>query len=73
MQRGGSPTCRDRVMGTVLGEKAVELLEKGESNRIVCWKDGKFVDYSIEEAFNMKKELPVELTNIPSSMKRYVC
>ena len=72
MQRGGSPTCRDRVMATVMGERAVELLANGASNRIVCWKDGQFTDYSIEDAFNMTKELPDELAKIPNSMKRYV-
>jgi len=70
MQRGGSPTCRDRVMATVMGEKAAELLCSGISNRIVCFKEGKICDFSIEEAFEMKSDLPSELTKIPDTLKR---
>ena len=70
MQRGGSPTCRDRVMATVMGEKAAELCCEGQSNRIVVWKDGRFTDYSIEEAFAMEKKLPADLVSIPNTLKR---
>jgi len=70
MQRGGSPTCRDRVMATVMGERAAELLCNGISNRIVCFKNGSFCDFSIEEAFEMQAALPDELTRIPDTLKR---
>ncbi len=57
MQRGGSPTCKDRVFGTTMGAKAVDLLAQGLTNRIVAYKDGRFVDYDIDEALAMTKTL----------------
>lgn len=58
MQRGGSPTCKDRVYASTMGAIAVELLCSGKSNRVVGYKHGSFVDYDIEEALAMKKEIP---------------
>ena len=60
MQRGGSPTCTDRVYASIMGAKAVQLLMEGKSNRVVAYKDGKYVDYDIQEALAMKKDLPEE-------------
>ena len=60
MQRGGSPTCTDRVYASIMGAKAVQLLMEGKSNRVVAFKDGKYVDYDIQEALAMKKDLPEE-------------
>ena len=40
LQRGGSPTPIDRVLGTHFGHHAMELLAKGEKNQLVVWKDG---------------------------------
>jgi len=57
MQRGGSPTCKDRVYASVMGSYAVDLLCEGKSNRVVAYKDGKFVDYDIDEALAMRKEI----------------
>ena len=58
MQRGGSPTCKDRVYASTMGAMAVELLCKGRTNRVVGYKDGKFVDFDMEEALSMKKVIP---------------
>ena len=55
--RGGSPTAKDRVMASVMGAYAVDALMGGKSNRVVAYKDGKYVDYDIEEALAMQKEL----------------
>ena len=57
MQRGGSPTCKDRVYATVMGALAVDLLEAGKSNRVVAYKNGNFVDYDIDEALAMTKDI----------------
>ena len=57
MQRGGSPTCKDRVYASTMGALAVELLEQGKTNRVVGYKGGKFLDFSIDEALSMKKEI----------------
>ena len=57
MQRGGSPTCKDRVYASIMGAKAAELLAEGKSNRLVAYKDGKYVDFDIQEALQMKKDI----------------
>jgi len=56
-QRGGSPTARDRVYASVMGAKAVDLLIAGASNRVVAYKNGQFVDYDIDEALKMTKDI----------------
>ena len=58
MQRGGTPTCKDRVYASIMGARAAELLAEGKSNRLVAYKHGEFVDYDIQEALNMKKDIP---------------
>ncbi len=57
LQRGGSPTCKDRVYASLMGAYAVDLLAKGESNRVVAYANGKYVDYEIDEALAMKKDI----------------
>lgn len=58
IQRGGSPTCKDRYYASIMGAYAVDLLIDGKSNRVVGYKNGEFVDYDIEEALAMKKGIP---------------
>ena len=55
IQRGGVPTGRDRVNATKMGYMAVELLLQGKTNRIVCTRDGEFIDMDMDEALSMKK------------------
>lgn len=57
VQRGGSPTIRDRVMASEMGFHAVELLEQGIGNRVVAYSKGVITDYDISEALEMKKAL----------------
>lgn len=57
MQRGGSPTCKDRVYASIMGALAVDLLCQGKSNRVVGYRHGDFVDFDIDEALAMKKEI----------------
>ena len=57
IQRGGAPTCMDRVYASIMGAKAVELLLAGKSNRLVAYKNGDFVDFDIQEALAMKKDI----------------
>lgn len=64
VQRGGSPTVRDRVMATQMGYAAVELLNKGIGNRVICYRDGKIVNEDIYEALNMKKPFDDYMYNI---------
>ena len=58
MQRGGSPTCKDRVYASIMGAKAVDLLLEGKSNRVVGYRGGEYVDFDINEALNMQKGIP---------------
>ncbi len=58
MQRGGSPTCKDRVYASIMGAKAVELLCEGKTNRVVGYKHGEYLDFDIDEALKMKKVIP---------------
>lgn len=64
VQRGGSPTVRDRVCATQMGFAAVELLEKGIGNRVIGMQQGRIVNYDIFEALNMKKEFEFDMMNI---------
>ena len=57
MQRGGSPTCKDRVYASMMGCYAADILSQGKTNRVVGYRDGKFVDYDIEEALAMSKTI----------------
>lgn len=57
IQRGGSPTCKDRVYASVMGTKAVDLLVQGSTNRVIGYKGGEYVDFDIQEALEMKKDI----------------
>ncbi len=50
IQRGGNPTAKDRMYGSLMGAYAVEILNSGKKNRIVSIKNDKLVDYDITEA-----------------------
>ena len=57
MQRGGSPTAKDRVYASMMGALAVDLLCEGKSNRVVGYRHGDFVDFDIDEALAMQKSV----------------
>lgn len=61
VQRGGSPTVRDRVVASQMGYRAVKLLMDGIGNRVVVLKKDDICDYDIYEALNMKKQISREL------------
>ena len=61
VQRGGSPTVRDRVVASQMGYKAVELLKQGIGNRVVAMQKDEIVDFDIFEALNMKKSIDLDL------------
>ncbi len=68
IQRGGNPTCKDRVFASAMGTKAVELLCEGMSNRVVGYRAGEFVDYDIQEALAMSKDLDPYLFHITKKL-----
>ena len=68
IQRGGAPTGRDRVNATKMGYLAVQLLNAGKTNRIVCTNDGSFVDVDIEEGLSMHKGMQKMEMDVLSAM-----
>ena len=70
IQRGGSPSLRDRVVASKMGYAAVELLKDGIGNRVIALKNCSIVNYDIFEALNMTKTFDEEtylLANMISS------
>ena len=55
VQRGGSPTAKDRVYASIMGCMAVDLLCEGKTKRVVGYRNGQFQDFDIEEALAMTK------------------
>ena len=64
VQRGGSPTVRDRVIASKMGHEAVQLLKKGIGNRVVCLNKGDIIDKDIFEALNEKKSYEFDLHKV---------
>lgn len=56
VQRGGSPSAKDRIIATRMGVYAVHLIAKGIGNRVVVMNGEDIVDYDIKEALEMKKQ-----------------
>ena len=61
VQRGGSPTAADRILGSQMGYHAVQLLKEGIGNRVVATQKGEILDFDIFEALNMSKEIDLGL------------
>jgi 6-phosphofructokinase 1 len=57
LQRGGSPTALDRMHASMMGSYAIDLLCEGKSNRVVAYSKGEYVDYDINEALAMQKDI----------------
>ncbi|MBO5248443.1 MAG: 6-phosphofructokinase [Clostridia bacterium] len=68
IQRGGSPTARDRYIATEMGCRCTELLKEGKSNRVVAIKDNKIIDLDIVEALEMTKEFDLERYNLANKI-----
>ena len=68
MQRGGSPSCKDRVFASTMGAMAVDLLCEGKTNRVVGYRHGDFVDFDIDEALAMEKKIPEYLYRISKNL-----
>ena len=68
VQRGGSPSVRDRVTASRMGCKAVELLLEGKQNRVVCMRGSELVDLDIDEALAQTKEIPKEYIELAKKL-----
>lgn len=64
LQRGGSPTAKDRLAAGIMGYNAVKLITEGAKNRIMIVKDGKFTDIDLEEGLNCKRPYDKTLYDI---------
>ena len=70
IQRGGNPSCRDRVYASSMGAMAVDLLIAGKTNRVVAYRSGKFCDFDIDEALAMTKDIDEHLYSLTMRLSR---
>lgn len=70
MQRGGSPTCKDRYYASIMGAYAADILAQGKTKRVVCYKNGEFVDFDVEEALAMEKTINPYQFEVSTSLSR---
>ena len=70
MQRGGSPSCKDRVYASIMGAYAVDALCEGKSSRVVAYKNGEYIDIDIDEALAMHKDISEYEYNISKVLAR---
>ena len=71
MQRGGRPTCKDRVYASIMGAKAVELLLAGERNCAICYREGKYEAVPFEKVVNGSKDIPEDQYRIFQILSGY--
>ena len=67
LQRGGSPTVKDRLYASIMGAKEGDLIVEGKLNRVVGYRGGEYIDFDITDALKMNKEIPdyqLELSKI---------
>ncbi|MDO5695565.1 MAG: 6-phosphofructokinase [Eubacteriales bacterium] len=70
VQRGGSPTCKDRFYASMMGAQAVELLMEKKTNRVVAFRGGVFRDYDIGEALKMTKQIDPKHFDMSMNLSR---
>jgi len=68
IQRGGKPSARDRVMGNRMGHYAVKCIMEGKTNRVVVYRDSKIMDFDMEEAFAMEKNIEPYMYEVATSI-----
>ena len=68
IQRGGTPTARDRVTATRMGYRAVDILANGGTNRIVALLDGRMSEIGIEEGLACHKGIDMEEWTVLEAM-----
>ena len=61
VQRGGSPTARDRIVASRMGYYAVQLLKEGIGNRVVAMQKEEVMDFDIFEALKMKSSIDMDM------------
>ncbi len=64
LQRGGSPTAKDRIAAAIMGYNAVDAIIQGKQNRIMIVKDGQYTDIDLEEGLKYKRPYDDSLYHI---------
>ena len=64
LQRGGSPTARDRILATRCGEKAVQLMEQGSDSRAIGCVGDEIIHFPLKDALEMKREFNKDLYDL---------
>ncbi len=64
LQRGGSPSCRDRMLASLMGNRAVELIYNDSGSRAIGITGNEILDSAMEEAVDIKKEAALDLLGI---------
>lgn len=70
LQRGGTPTVKDRVYASLMGAKAVDVILEGKENRVIGYKHGEFTDFDINEALAMEKDIPEYWMKVLKNLER---
>ena len=70
VQRGGSPSAVDRLLGSAMGARAVELLSEEQTNLAIGYRNGKLIEVSIDEATSVKSTFPEDLYDLANSLSR---
>ena len=68
VQRGGSPSLRDRVTASLMGYHAVDLIDKGIFNRVVATRAESIVDYDVNTALSMHKTIDTSLLDVAAAI-----
>jgi 6-phosphofructokinase 1 len=68
LQRGGTPNAFDRMIGSQMGAKAVDLLLDGNHGSMLCIKDGKLTYTPFEQASKEVHEIDMSLYQLALSL-----
>ncbi|WP_058990556.1 MULTISPECIES: 6-phosphofructokinase [Anaerococcus] len=70
VQRGGSPSAVDRLLGSIMGAKATELLNEEKTNIALGYVDGKITQVSIDEAVSTKGDFNESLYELANKLSK---
>ncbi len=73
LQRGGPPTVRDRLMASVFGVRAVDLVAEGRFGRMVAWQNRNVVDVAIEDAVGATRRVDLDGPLVTAARGLGVC
>ena len=73
LQRGGMPTARDRLMASIFGVHAVDLIAEGRFNRMVAWSGRQVIDVPIEDGLAAYQGVEVEGPLVHSARGLGIC